>query len=53
MEARAFFRPAVNQFFALTAFFLFLANQVKKTGTKMVEMKVAASMPPQTPVPME
>ena len=31
----------------------FLANQVKNTGTKMVEMKVAASIPPKTPVPME
>ena len=31
----------------------FFANQVKKTGTKMVEIKVAASMPPKTPVPIE
>lgn len=29
------------------------ANQVKKTGTKMVEIKVAANMPPKTPVPID
>ena len=29
------------------------ANHVKKTGTKIVEMKVAASIPPKTPVPIE
>ena len=30
-----------------------LANQVKNTGTKIVAMNVAKSMPPHTPVPME
>lgn len=29
------------------------ANQVKNTGTKIVEIKVAANMPPKTPVPMD
>lgn len=33
--------------------FLRLTNQVKKTGTKIVAIKVAAIMPPKTPVPME
>ena len=33
--------------------FLPLASQVKNTGTKIVAMKVAAIMPPKTPVPIE
>ena len=48
--SRAFLRPdRARQRFL----FVREANHVKKTGTKIVEMKVAASIPPKTPVPME